>query len=390
MAIRCEGAIGKAYSSFVMPRSRNHWKFLYSLAAFGWVMDSLAALQSILQRKVSAMYVTNFAPVRRSALSLFCSATACMLLFGLPTAQAAGAYPSKPVKLIVPFAAGGSTDVIARVVAEGMRISLGQSVIVDNKGGAGGLMGTESIAQSAPDGYTIGMATVSTLTVNPALYARAAKLESKLVPIAKLVTVPSVYMAHPSMGTKDFPSFVAKVKAKPGDYSVGVPGLGTLGHLMVASFNETLQTQLQIVPYRGNGPALTDVLAGVLQVLPDQLPSAMPQIKGGKLVPVVLAADSRVPELPDVPTFKELGYAELNELGMSWFGLVVPAGTPMPIIKRLQDSAVSALHSPDVQNRLKTLGAKAVDMDQSTFPAQIATDLKRNKALLDKLGVKPE
>lgn len=128
----------------------------------------------------------------------------------------------------------------------------------------------------------------------------------------------------------------------------------------------------------------------MVQVMADQLPSAMPHIKGGKLVPMVLAADRRVSELPDVPTFKELGHADLNELGMSWFGLVVPAGTPAPIIKRLQDAAVSALRSPDVQGRLKTLGATAVEMDQSKFASQIAADLQRNKALLDKLGVKPE
>ena len=231
---------------------------------------------------------------------------------------------------------------------------------------------------------------VSTATVNPSIFTRAAKLEGKLVPVVKLVTVPSVYMVHPSMGVKDFQGFMAKVKAKPGDYSVGVPGLGTLGHLMMASFNETLKTDIQIVPYRGNGPALNDALAGMVQVMADQLPSAMPHIKGGKLVPMVLAADRRVSELPDVPTFKELGHADLNELGMSWFGLVVPAGTPAPIIKRLQDAAVSALRSPDVQGRLKTLGATAVEMDQSKFASQIAADLQRNKALLDKLGVKPE
>lgn len=327
---------------------------------------------------------------RRTVVSTLCAAAASALLVAAPAAQAADNYPSKPVKLIVPFAPGGSTDIVARVVAEGMRASLGQSVVVDNKAGAGGLLGTGTIAQSAPDGYTIGMATVSTATVNPSIFTRAAKLEGKLVPVVKLVTVPSVYMVHPSMGVKDFQGFMAKVKAKPGDYSVGVPGLGTLGHLMMASFNETLKTDIQIVPYRGNGPALNDALAGMVQVMADQLPSAMPHIKGGKLVPMVLAADRRVSELPDVPTFKELGHADLNELGMSWFGLVVPAGTPAPIIKRLQDAAVSALRSPDVQGRLKTMGATAVEMDQSKFASQIAADLQRNKALLDKLGVKPE
>ena len=332
---------------------------------------------------------------RRALLSLGTSSLAAALC-GLSlahtasTAHAADAYPNKPVKLIVPFAAGGSTDIVARVIAEGLRSTLGQPVVVDNKAGAGGLIGTESIAQAAPDGYTIGMATVSTATINPSLYTRAAKLEGKLLPVANLVTMPSVYMVHPKMGVKDFTGFLAKLRAQPGAYSAGVPGLGTLGHLMVASFNETMKTQVQIVPYRGNGPALNDALAGMVQVMTDQLPSAMPQIKGGKLIPVALSGDSRSPDLPDVPTFKELGYAQLNELGISWFGLVVPAGTPPAIVRQLQDASVKAVRLPEVQKHLKLLGASVTEMDQSRFPAQIASELQRNKALLDKAGVKPE
>ena len=305
-------------------------------------------------------------------------------------ALAAGVYPSKPVKLIVPFAAGGSTDIVARVIAEGMRTTLGQPVIVDNKGGAGGLIGSEAIAHATPDGYSIGMATVSTATINPLLYKRASKIEGKLLPVANLVTMPSVYMAHPKMGVNNFNDFLAKIKAQPGTYSAGVPGLGTLGHLMVASFNETMKTQIQIVPYRGNGPALNDALAGMVQIMTDQLPSAMPQIKGGKLLPVVIASHGRSPELPNVPTFKELGYDELNELGISWFGLVVPAGTPPAIVRQLQDASVKAVRLPEVQKHLKNLGATATEAAPSQFPAQIAAELKRNKALLDKAGVKPE
>ena len=271
-----------------------------------------------------------------------------------------------------------------------MRTTLGQPVIVDNKGGAGGLIGSEAIAQAAPDGYSIGMATVSTATINPLLYQRASKIEGKLLPVANLVTMPSVYMAHPKMGVNNFKDFLAKIKAQPGAYSAGVPGLGTLGHLMVASFNETMKTQIQIVPYRGNGPALNDALAGMVQIMTDQLPSAMPQIKGGKLLPVVVASHGRSPDLPNVPTFKELGYDELNELGISWFGLVVPANTPAPIVKQLQDAAVKAVHLPEVQKHLKNLGATATETAPSQFPAQIAAELKRNKALLDKAGVKPE
>lgn len=171
-------------------------------------------------------------------------------------AQAADNYPSKPIKLIVPFAAGGSSDIVARVLAEGMRSTLGQPVIVDNKGGAGGLIGTEAVAQAAADGYTIGLATVSTMTINPFLFTRAEGLPAKLTPVANLVTIPAVYMVHPSLGVKTFDAFVAKARAEPGKISGAVPGLGTLGHLLLASFNDTLKTEIQIVPYRGAGPAL--------------------------------------------------------------------------------------------------------------------------------------
>ena len=221
----------------------------------------------------------------------------------LPQAWAQGGdgYPNKPIKLIVPFAAGGSTDIVARIVAEGLRSTLGQAIVVDNKAGAGGVIGTEAVAQAAPDGYTVGMATVSTMTINPFLFTRAEGLPAKLTPVANLVTIPAVYMVHPSLGVKTFDAFVAKARAEPGKISGAVPGLGTLGHLLLASFNDTLKTEIQIVPYRGAGPALNDALAGQVQLMPDQLPSAMPHIKSGKLIPLVIAANGRSPELPTCP-----------------------------------------------------------------------------------------
>lgn len=330
-------------------------------------------------------------PTPRLSLQCLGAATLATLTIALPLgAQAADNYPSKPVKLIVPFAAGGSTDIVARVLAEGMRSTLGQPVVVDNRGGAGGLIGTEAVAQAPADGYTVGMATVSTMTINPLLYTRAQGLGAKLTPVANLVTMPSVWMAHPKMGVNNFPDFLAKIRAQPGAFSAGVPGVGTLGHLMLAAFNDTMKTDIQVVPYRGNGPALNDALAGQVQVMTDQLPSALPQIKGGKLIPVALSATARSPELPNVPTFKELGYDDLNALGISWFGIVVPKNTPTATVKKLQDAAVKAAHLPEVQKHLKALGAAATDMDQSQFAAQIAADLRRNKLQLDKAGVQAE
>lgn len=305
-------------------------------------------------------------------------------------AQASDAYPSKPVKLIVPFAAGGSTDVVARLIAEGMRTTLGQSVIVDNKAGAGGLIGTEAVAQAAPDGYTVGMATVSTMTVNPSVYTRGESVVSKVTPVANLVTVPGVYSVHPNMGVKTMDGLIAKAKEQPGKISVAVPGLGTLGHLMVAALAETYKVDLQIVPYRGNGPAMNDALAGLVNVLPDQLPSSITYIKSGKLIPLVQSSNGRSPDLPSVPTFKELGQDGLNQMGISWFGLIVPKNTPAPIVKQLQEAATKAVRLPQVRERLKSLGAVPTEMDQSLFPEQIAQQTRRHKVLVDKVGVKPE
>lgn len=299
-------------------------------------------------------------------------------------------YPTKPVKLIVPFAAGGSTDLVARVIAESLRNTLGQPVVVDNRAGAGGLLGTEAVSLAAPDGYTMGMATVSTMTVNPALFPKADGINAKLLPLVNLVSMPSVYSVHPGMGVKDFAGFVAALKAKPGHYSAAVPGVGSLGQIMVESFNDTIGVKLTVVPYRGSGPALNDALAGVMQVMPDQLPSALPHIKAGKLLPVAVASTKRVPELPNVPTFKELGYPELNDLGMSWFGLVIPAKTPAAVADKLRAAAIKAVHAPDTLARLEKMGVSLVEDKPEDFPALIATQIKRNRAIVQKAGIKTE
>lgn len=310
-------------------------------------------------------------------------------LLSLP-ALAQADFPNKPVKLIVPFAAGGSTDLVARVLADGLRKTLGQPVVVDNRSGAGGMLGTEAVSLAAPDGYTIGMATVSTMTVNPALYSKAEATNSKLLPLVNLVSMPSVYMVHPGMGVKDFAGFVAQLKAKPGEYSAAVPGVGSLGQLMVESFNDTAGVKMANVPYRGSGPALNDALAGVVQIMPDQLPSALPQIKAGKLLPVVIASAKRAPELPNVPTFKELGYPELNDLGISWFGLVIPAKTPPAIAEKLRAAALKAVQAPETLAHLQKMGVGLAEGRPEEFPALIATQVKRNRAIVQKAGIKAE
>lgn len=321
-------------------------------------------------------------------LAALCPALAFCLL---PSPAAAEpAFPAKPVRLIVPFAAGGSSDLIARVVAERMRKELGQPVVVENRAGAGGMMGSEAVALAAPDGYTLGLATVSTMAVNPIYYDKAARTNQQLRPLAMLVSMPAVITVNPAMPAKDFAGFVAELKRKPGAYSSAVPGVGSLGHLLVEAMNDKLGVKMAVVPYRGIGPALNDTLAGVVQILPDQLPSALPHVKAGKLVPLAVAGDKRVPQLPQVPTLRELGHGELSDLGNSWFGLAVPAKTPAAVADKLRAAALKAVQAPDVVARLEQMGASPAGGDEAHFQALIDTQLKRNRAIAQRAGIKVE
>ena len=246
-------------------------------------------------------------------------AVVCAVAAGVSAgALAAGAYPTQPVRLIVPFAPGGSTDVLARAVADGLRKELGQSVVVENRAGAGGLIGTEAVARAEPDGYTLGMATVSTMAVNPLLYGtRRVDPATQLTPVGAVATVPVVWMVNPAFPATDFAQFLAELRAHPGKYSFGSPGVGSLGHLNLAAMNADLKVEVLHVPYRGMGPALTAAVGGEVQVQQDQYASAQSLIKAGKLRPIAVSAPTRLAGLPQLPTLAELGYPQLNALGQT-------------------------------------------------------------------------
>lgn len=317
----------------------------------------------------------------------------CVLIgtLALSSAYAQSDFPNKPIKMIVPFAAGGATDLVARVMAEGLRIELGQPVVVDNKGGAGGMLGTEAIANAPADGYTIGMATVSTMAVNPIFHPKAAATNKQLMPLMNLVSMPSVIVVNPAkMPVKDFNGLIAELKRKPGVYNSGYPGVGSLGHLIAESFVDIYDVKVTNVPYKGMGPALTDLLGGNIQYMLDQLPSSMPHITAGKLVPVVVSGNARQPNLPNVPTFKELGQSEMNDMSNSWFGLVVPGKTPDAVADRLRQAALKALKQADLLSHLSQMGASATPVDKAAFIAQIDAQLKRNQAIAKKFDIKPE
>ncbi|MGN5478905.1 tripartite tricarboxylate transporter substrate binding protein BugE [Cupriavidus basilensis] len=284
----------------------------------------------------------------------------------------AQSFPSKPIRLIIPFAPGGTTDIVGRGAADQMSRILGQPVVVENRAGGGGSIGADAIAKAAPDGYTIGISTVSTMAVNPACNPKLSYDPIKdFKPITNLANVANVIAVNPRFPAKDYKEFLAVLKANPGKYSYASSGTCGFGHMLGEQFKVSTKTFMVHIPYRGAGPALNDVLAGQVPIMVDNLPSSMPYIKAGKLRPLVVAWNKRLDSLPDVPTFGEMGLKEPND--PAWYGLVAPAGTPDDVIKKLNEAAVKALQDKDFQQRLRTAGAEP----SGNSPAQHAAEIKK-------------
>ena len=294
--------------------------------------------------------------------------------FGLPLAATdarASTYPDKPIKLIVPFSPGGSTDLVARLLAEKMSLILGQQVVVDNRAGAGGTIGISAVARAEPDGYTIGMATVSTHGANPAVYTKLSYDPVKdFQPITNVMSVPSVFVVNPKLPAKSMKEFIALAKSEPGKITFASPGNGSLGHVNVEQFMDLAGIRLTHVPYKGAGQAAADALTGTVDAMTDNLPSSLPHIKSGKLRALAVLSPQRSPLLPDVPTYRELGFEAMSEGG--WFGLVAPAGTPPAVVDKLMASAHQAMQDPAFKQR--TVDFSGVPM--ANTPAQFAQQIR--------------
>ncbi len=299
-----------------------------------------------------------------------------LALWAAITQPARADYPERPITLIVPFAPGGSTDVIARIVAEALRPLLGQPVVVDNRAGAGGALGTAQIAKANPDGYTIGMGTASTLAINPAVYKSLPfDVTTDLVPVGAIAAVPNIMSVNPKVTARNMAEFVPLARIQAGRMNYGSSGNGSVSHLMGEQFKLATGADLVHVPYRGIGPALNDAVSGQIDVLFDNLPTTLPLVQAGKLRALAISGPARLPVLPDVPTFAELRLDALD--WMAFFGLVAPAKTPAAVIARLNGALRAALAQPEVRKTLATQQAMITAGSPAEFAATIASAMQR-------------
>jgi len=299
----------------------------------------------------------------------------------------AEAYPARPIRLIVGFAPGGANDLVARAVAARLGPRLGQQVVVENRAGAGGNIGTELVARAAPDGYTLLLASVASFAISPALLGKVPfDPINDFAPVAQAALVSSLLSAHPSLPARSLKQFVALAKQAPGSVNYATPGAGSIAHLSAELFWHTAGIKLNHIPYKGGGPAVVDVMAGHVESIFSLISTQTPHVRAGKLYALVVSSAKRSAALPQVPTIAESGYAGFEASG--WLGLAFPAKTPRAIVDRVYKETAAVLNMREVQSQLEDLGLDAEALDPGAFHARIKADYARWSKLVRDAGIK--
>ena len=315
---------------------------------------------------------------------------ATLALSALGPSQAfAQAYPTKPVRLIVPFPPGGSTDIVARIVAQKLGERIGQPLVVENRGGAGGTIGTEAVAKATPDGYILGFASTSTHAVAPAVYTKLGYDPVRdFAPISLVAVTPYLLVVSPKVDVKSLKEFVAYVKARPGKLNYASAGTGSTTHLAMEMLKSAAGLFIVHIPYNGNGPAGTAVIAGDVEFLFGSLPAVLPHAKSGRVRPLAVGTPKRSPSLPDVPTVAESGFAGFD--ASLWLAIMAPAGTPGPVVDRLHKEIVAVVRSPDAAEALSKAGAEPVTSTPAELASMVKDGVQKYAKAVKQAGVKPE